>query len=80
MKNLEEEINRVWDIAVYLQMMAAFCVDLDFNEYQLLMLEFHETIKLGYKNEISTKLYEIEKKLEFIANPLKLKYPLRNVK
>jgi hypothetical protein len=77
MQNLEEKINKVWDIAVYLQMMAAFCSDIDFNDYSKLMLEFHKTLKESDENAIKDKLPIFEKKLNDIAVPIRLKYPLK---
>ncbi|MGV3586073.1 MAG: hypothetical protein ACO1OF_03635 [Adhaeribacter sp.] len=77
MQNLEQEINRVWDIAVYLQMMAAFCNDIDFNNYSKLMLEIYDLIKKSEDPEIKKHLPSFEKKLSDIAEPLKIKYPLK---
>lgn len=77
MNDLEKEVNRVWDIAVYLQMMAAFSEDLDFNKYGELMLELHNTVKEEGEEEVEKKLPKYEKKLLSIAKPLKSKYPLR---
>ena len=77
MQDIEQEINRVWDIAVYLQMMAAFCNDLDFNEYRELMLEIHKNIKEMDEKEIRIKLSKFEKQLNDIARPIKLKYKLK---
>lgn len=77
MHNIEQEINRIWDIAVYLQMMAAFCDDLDFNEYSKLMLEIHNDIKESDEKDLIVKLPQIEKQLNDIARPIKLKYKLK---
>lgn len=77
MQDIEQKINRVWDIAVYLQMMAAFCNDLDFNEYSELMLEIHKNIKESDEKEIWIKLPKFEKQLNDIARPIKLKYKLK---
>lgn len=77
MKELEQEINRVWDIAVYVQMMAAFCNDLDFNHYKNVMLRIHKTLKESNSEELKKRLPIIERELEAIARPLKLKYPLK---
>jgi len=77
MNELEIEINRVWDIAVYLQMMAAFSEDLNFSEYSKLMLEFHNTVKEENEEVIKKRLPNYEKKLVSIARPLKAKYPLK---
>jgi hypothetical protein len=77
MEDIEQEINRVWYIAVYLQMMASFCNELDFNEYRKLMLEIHKNIKEGNKKEVRAKLPKFEKKLNEIARPIKSKYKLK---
>lgn len=77
MKNLEKEINKIWDLAVYLQMIAAFCNDLDFNKYKKLMLEFHRFIKESNEDEIKVKLNYYKNKLNKIADPIKIKYPLK---
>jgi hypothetical protein len=75
MKELESEVNRVWNIAVYLQMMAAFSDDLDFDEYRKVMLEFHDVIEQG--NDVKSKLPDYEKLLISIAKGLEDKYPLK---
>ena len=77
MNDLEKEINRVWDIAVYLQMMAAFSEDLDFSKYSKLMLEFHTTVKEESEEFVKNRLPKFDKKLVSIAKPLKEKYPLK---
>jgi hypothetical protein len=74
---IEHEINRVWDIAVYLQMMAAFCDELDFNEYRKFMIEIHDDIKECDTKDIIVKLPKIEKQLTDIARPIKSKYKLK---
>ncbi len=77
MQDLEQEINRVWDIAVYLQMMAAFCNDVDFNDYKKLMLELYDLIKSSDEQKIKWELPLFESRLNEIAEPLKTKYPLK---
>ncbi len=54
--NFKHEINNVWDIAVYLQMMAAFCDDIDFNSHSSLMLELYDFIEKSDEQEIKKKL------------------------
>ena len=39
---LEVDINRVWDLAVYLQMMSAFCKELDFDQHLKLMVKLED--------------------------------------
>jgi len=75
--NLQDKINKVWNLAVYLQMMASFCKELDFDDYKKIMLDLHNTIKLNDGNEIKSKLVIYESKLTEISNPLVLKYPLK---
>lgn len=77
MQSLEQQINRVWDIAVFLQMMATFCSDIDFNEYKTLMLNFHDFIKDSDEQKIKKELPDYEKKLNKIFEPIIIKYPLR---
>ena len=77
MQNIEQEIDRVWDIAVYLQMMAAFCDELDFNEYSKLMLEIYDDIKEGNEEDLVIKLPKFEWQLNNIAHPIRSKYKLK---
>ena len=77
MNHLEHEINRVWNIAVYLQMVAAFSEELDFDAYNKLMLDLHRIIKEEGEEVIKIKLPEFEKDLVAIATPLKTIYPLK---
>lgn len=77
MCNHEQEINRVWDIAVYLQMMAAFCDEIDFDNYTKLMLALNDHIKSSEEDEIKSLLPFFENKLSDIANPIKQMYPLK---
>lgn len=77
MQSLEKEINRVWDIAVFMQMMAAFCDDIDFNEYRTIMLNLHDFIKESDENKLRKQLPFYEKKLNEIAEPIIQKYPLK---
>ena len=77
MKNIEQEINRVWDIAVYLQMMAAFCDELDFNEYRKLMIEIYDDIKACDEEGIVGRLPQIERQLNDIARPIMSRYEFK---
>ncbi|HPE77510.1 MAG TPA: hypothetical protein PLC80_15565 [Draconibacterium sp.] len=77
MQSPEQNINRIWDIAVFLQMMAAFCNDIDFYEYKTLMLDFHELIKDSDEQKINTELSIYERQLTDIANSIIKKYPLK---
>ncbi|MFT7035958.1 MAG: hypothetical protein ACJA2S_004483 [Cyclobacteriaceae bacterium] len=70
MNELESKVNRVWNIAVYLQMMAAFSDDLNFDEYRKIMLDFHDVIEQGNENHTKLKLPEYKKKLISIAKNL----------
>lgn len=56
MQNLEQQINRLWDIAVFLQMIAAFSDDIDFSDYSKFMLSFHDLIKKSNEQEIKKEL------------------------
>jgi len=75
MNSLKNEVNRVWNIAVYLQMIAAFSDDLNFDKYSKLMFEFHKTIKEESDENLKNKLKIYENKLDSILNSLKSKYP-----
>jgi hypothetical protein len=77
MNDLQEEINRIWDIAVFLQMVAAFSDELDFNEYKELMLDFHDIIVKSSRQEIEQKLPNYEHKFNRIFDTIRLKYPLK---
>jgi hypothetical protein len=77
MQDFEHEINKVWDIAVFLQMMAAFCDDIDFDEYSTLMLSFHDLIKESEEQKIKKELPIFENKLRKIAESIRKKYPLK---
>ncbi len=77
MKHLVKEINKVWDIAVFLQMIAAFSEELKFDEYNELMLDFHETIKEESEEVVKKKLPEYEKRLVSILERIKKLYPLK---
>ena len=56
-------------------MMAAFCDDIDFNDYSSLMLAFHDLIKESDEKEIKKQLPVYEQKLNQIAAPIFKKYP-----
>jgi hypothetical protein len=75
--NIEQQVNEVWDIAVFLQMMAAFCDDIDFNELSKLMISFHNLIKESDDDKITKELPRIEKKIRTMEELIKIKYPLK---
>jgi len=77
MQNTNEEINKVWDIAVFLQMMAAFCKEIDFNDFNKLMLEFHDFLKKPHSNEKLNNLTSYQEKLEHIFKSINIIYPLK---
>lgn len=77
MQSLEKDINRVWDLAVFIQMMAAFCDDIDFNDYSTLMLAFHDLIRDSDEKEIKNQLSVYEEKLNHLAIPILKKYPTK---
>ena len=74
---LEQHIKRIWDIAVFLQMIAAFSDDIDFDDYSKLMLRFHDLIKESNEQEIRKELPKFEKKLVRLFEKIILKYPLK---
>ena len=77
MQSYEQQVNKVWDVAVFLQMMAAFCHDINFSEYKLLMLNLHDFIKNSGREKIIKELLGYEKLLTNIAEPIIQKYPLK---
>lgn len=77
MESLQQNVNKVWDIAVFLQMIAAFDNELDFNEFSKILINFEQLIKESNKQEIKKKLPEIETILVKMFETIKLKYPLK---
>lgn len=75
MNDFQEEVNRVWDTAVFLQMLAAFSDELNFEDYSRLMLDIHKLIQGGNCDILKRRLPEYEKKLVSIALSLSSKYP-----
>lgn len=73
--SLEVDINRVWDLAVFLQMMSAFCKELDFYQHLKLMIKFEDFIKKTHKDEIKKNLPKFENRLTKVANSIGKKYP-----
>lgn len=77
MDSLKQHINKLWDIAVFLQMIAAFSDDIEFDNYNNLMLRFHGLIKESNEQEIRKKLPKFEKRLVELFEKVKIKYPLK---
>jgi len=76
-EDFEKEVNRVWNITVYLQMIAAFSDELNFDEYNELMINFYKTLKEESEEVVKDNLPKYKNKFVSIAKPLKLKYPLK---
>lgn len=73
----EEDVSKVWDIAVFLQMIAAFSNDINFHEYSELMIEFYDIVKKSNEEDVKKKLPIFAKKFNEIFEPMRLKYPLK---
>lgn len=71
---MEEEINRVWDFTIYLQLMASFCAEIDFDEFNSFSQSFYEFIKESSLNEINEKLPAYDEKLNSYHSLVKDKY------
>lgn len=71
---MQEEINRVWDFTIYLQLMASFCNEIDFDEFNSFSQDLYEFIKKSSPTEINKKLPAYEEKLDSYYNLVKDKY------
>lgn len=76
MSNLQQEANKVWDIAVYIQLMGALDPATDFNNIKKYVLEVWDFFQEEDDSDIEEKLPEIREFLENIAREYKAKYPL----
>lgn len=74
---IEDKLRRVWDIAVFLQMIAAFSNDINFNEYSRLMTEFHDIIKNSNEEVLKKEFPVFENMFNEIFEQMRLKYPLK---
>jgi hypothetical protein len=73
---MQEKINTIWDYTLYLQLMASFCNELDFDEFNSFSLKFYDLVKTSIDNEVEQYLPAYEKKLNQYANVVKRKYPI----
>ncbi|WP_298141374.1 hypothetical protein [Flavobacterium sp.] len=74
---MQEKINRIWDYSLYLQLLASFSNELDFDEFNSFSQEFYTFIKNSSNNEIEKKLVIYTEKLEQYSSKIKNKYPLK---
>jgi hypothetical protein len=74
---MQEEINRVWDFAMYMQLMASFCNEIDFDEFNLFSQGFYEFIEKSSLSEINEKLPAYEEKLNSYHDVIKDKYLIK---
>lgn len=73
----QKEIQNIWDKAVFLQMMASFCDDLNFDEYNLLMQDLYGLIKKIDGTIVDKEVLLYEWKLDEIIKIIEPKYPLK---
>jgi hypothetical protein len=73
----QKDIQNIWDIAVFLQMMASFCDDINFDEYILLQQNLHKLIKEAEKETVEKEIPSYAKDLNEILEKIKIKYPAK---
>lgn len=75
MKDFEIRANKVFDIAIYLQLMGSFVPNADFNQIKELVLCISDFLKGTSEQEIELRLPMLKHTLEKMANPFIEKYP-----
>lgn len=75
MKTLEERINEVFNIAVYLQLMGAFVPNSDWRQIKEIVLSTHDFLKNSPKKQIESKLPLMRETLQKMANFFIAKFP-----
>lgn len=74
---MQEKINKVWDFTVYLQLMASFCNEIDFNEFNSFSQDFNNVRKESSVSEMGEKLPFYENELNKYHSLVKDKYVLK---
>lgn len=77
MNDTEREVNSVFNIAVYIKLMASFIQDADFEQVSKMVGDIHDFFKFSENEEILEKLPYIRSNLEQMAAPLLKRFPLR---
>ncbi|WP_426278596.1 hypothetical protein ACN9MN_04630 [Chryseobacterium sp. S-02] len=77
MNNTEREVNSVFNIAVYIKLMASFIPDADFEQVSKMVGDIHDFFKFSEKEEVLEKLPYIKSNLEQMAAPLLTRFPIR---
>ncbi len=77
MNNIEREVNSVFNIAVYLKMMASFLPDANFEEVNKMVSDIYDFFKSAKEDDILEKLPYIRSNLEKMAAPLLKSFPLK---
>ena len=70
----QKDIQNIWDRAVFLQMMASFCDDINFEEYNSLMQNLHQLIIGSDKEAIEKEINVYKEKLNKILKEIIPKY------
>lgn len=76
-ETIEKRINDTWDVAVFLQMISSFDVNVDWRFINALTTRIHDFLKTASDKDIEAELPEIRRTLERYANPLFKQFPLK---
>jgi hypothetical protein len=77
MKNTEREVNSVFNIAVYIKLMASFLPDVNFEQVSKMVGDIYDFFKTSKEEDIVEKLPFIRSNLEKMAAPLIKRFPLK---
>ncbi len=77
MKDLQYDINEIFIISDYLQLMSSFVPNSDFDTTQKIIFEIRDFIKKSNEIEVVLKLPTIQQKLSEMAKLYLLKFPLK---
>ncbi|WP_346986001.1 hypothetical protein [Chryseobacterium sp. POE27] len=77
MNNTEREVNSVFNIAVYIKLMASFIPDVNFEQVSKMVGDIHDFFKFSENEEVLEKLPYIKSNLEQMAAPLLKRFPVR---
>ena len=72
----QKDIQNIWDRAVFLQMMASFCDEINFDEYNLLMQNLYKLINESDKETVNKEISFYRRKLNEILKNIEPLYPL----
>lgn len=77
MNNTEREVNKVFNIAVYLKLMSSFVPDINFDKVSKMVEDIYEFFKSSEERDILLKLPYIRSNLEKMAVPFLAKFPIK---